>query len=93
MSKKVLIVLFIACYFVCASALGQEQYSLRGFEAPFSVTQYGGFLYLSNAGNNFGLAEEDGDGYISRIRSDGSQQDPTMKFITGLNNPRGVLAI
>jgi len=55
-----------------------------------SVTHFGGFFYLSNAGNNFGLDTADGDGYISRVRSDGSQQEVTMKYITGLNNPRGI---
>ena len=81
----------ITCF--SASIHAQDQYSYRGFDSPVSVTQYGGYYYLSNAGNNFGLATKDGDGYISRVRSDGSQEDPTMKYITGLNNPRGIYAI
>ena len=93
MYKKVLFVLFIVCCLHIASVFGQDQYSLTGFEAPVSVAQYGGFFYLSNAGANFGSAVEDGDGFISRVRSDGSQQEPTMKYITGLNNPRGIHAI
>ena len=71
----------------------QDQYSYTGFDSPVSVTQYGGFYYLSNSGKNFGSASKDGDGYISRIRSDGSQEEVTLKYITGLNNPRGIYAI
>jgi len=93
MSKKVLFTWFIVYCMFSAPVFGQDQYSLGGFDSPVCVTQYGGFLYLSNSGNHFGLSVEDGDGYISRVRSDGSQQDPTMKFITGLNNPRGIYVI
>ena len=93
MSKRLLFVLFIVSCSFSTVVYGQDQYSLGGFNSPASVTQYGGFFYLSNSGNNFGTAIADGDGYISRVRSDGSQQEPTMSFITGLNNPRGVLAI
>jgi len=76
-----------------AFLFGQDQYHIGGFESPVSITQYGGFFYLSNAGKNFGTDVKDGDGYISRVRSDGSQEDPTMRYITGLNNPRGIYAI
>ena len=93
MSKKILIVLFIASYCFESSVIGQDQYSYSGFDSPVSVTQYGGFYYLSNSGENFGMSVKDGDGYISRIRSDGSQEDVTLKYITGLNNPRGIYAI
>jgi hypothetical protein len=75
------------------SVRGQDQYSYRGFDSPVSVTQYGGYYYLSNSGKNFGTAIKDGDGYISRIKSDGSQEEVTLKYITGLNNPRGIYAI
>jgi len=93
MSKKILIVLFIVSYCFESSVIGQDQYSYSGFDSPVSVTQYGGFYYLSNSGENFGMSVKDGDGYISRIRSDGSQEDVTLKYITGLNNPRGIYAI
>jgi DNA-binding beta-propeller fold protein YncE len=89
--KNILLILFIASY--CCNVLGQDQYSHTGFDAPVSITQYGGFYYLSNSGMNFGLPVEDGDGYISRIKSDGSQDEPTQRYITGLNNPRGIYAI
>ena len=75
------------------SVYGQDQYSYRGFESPVSVAQYGGYYYLSNSGKNFGSAIKDGDGYISRIKSDGSQEEVTMKYITGLNNPRGICTV
>ena len=78
-------------YFISLPA--QDQYGYTGFDSPVSVTQYGGHYYLSNSGQNFGLATKDGDGYISRIRSDGSQEDVTYKYITGLNNPRGIYAV
>ncbi len=88
---KILFTLFFAC-FCFMSVCGQDQYSYSGFDSPVSVTQYGGYYYLSNSGKNFGLATKDGDGYISRIKSDGSQEE-ALKYITGLNNPRGIIAI
>ena len=92
MNKLKLIIWINFCLSTIA-IYGQDQYSYSGFEAPVSVTQYGGYYYLSNAGNNFGKSIKDGDGYISRVKSDGSQEDVTMKYITGLDNPRGILAI
>ena len=90
---RILFILLVTniCFFVSVHA--QDQYSYMGFDSPVSVTLFGGYYYLSNSGKNFGLATEDGDGYISRIRSDGSQEEVTMKYITGLNNPRGIYAI
>jgi len=94
MSKfKFFPIFLMACICFSVSIHAQDQYSYSGFDSPVSVVQYGGYVYLSNSGKNFGLATKDGDGYISRIRSDGSQQEPTMKYITGLNNPRGIYAI
>ena len=90
---KFLTILLIANFSFFVSVNGQDQYSYTGFDSPVSVTQYGGFYYLSNSGKNFGLDVKDGDGYISRIRSDGSQEEVTLKYITGLNNPRGIYAI
>jgi hypothetical protein len=92
-SKKFLFSSFITILFFSLSIYGQDQYSYSGFDSPVSVTQYGGYFYLSNSGKNFGSATKDGDGYISRIRSDGSQEEVTLKYITGLNNPRGIYAI
>jgi len=88
--------LFISCFalfFRLITVFAQDQYSYSGFDSPVSATQYGGYYYLSNSGKNFGLATKDGDGYISRIKSDGSQQEVTLKYITGLNNPRGIYVI
>ena len=90
---KFLFSLFPVSIFCFISVFAQDQYSYSGFDSPVSVTQYGGYYYLSNSGQNFGLTIRDGDGYISRIRSDGSQEDVTSKYITGLNNPRGIYAI
>ena len=90
---KFLTILLIANFSFFVSVNGQDQYSYTGFDSPVSVTQYGGFYYLSNSGKNFGLDVKDGDGYISRIRSDGSQEEVTLKYIAGLNNPRGIYAI
>ena len=89
--KNFLFSIIASC--IITSVYGQDQYSYRGFESPVSVAQYGGYYYLSNSGKNFGLATKDGDGYISRIKSDGSQEEVTMKYITGLNNPRGICAV
>jgi hypothetical protein len=90
MSKILFTVLSAFCL---VSVHGQDQYSYKGFDSPVSVTQYGGYYYLSSSGKNFGTAVKDGDGYISRIKSDGSQEEVTLKYITGLNNPRGIYAI
>jgi len=92
-NSKFLFIFLIANICSIASIHAQDQYSYSGFDSPVSVTQYGGYYYLSNSGKNFGLATKDGDGYISRIRSDGSQEEVTLKYITGLNNPRGIYAI
>ena len=92
-NMKWFFLLFCVPFCCLVSVPAQDQYSYSGFDSPVSVTQYGGYYYLSNSGKNFGLATKDGDGYISRIRSDGSQEDVTYKYITGLNNPRGIYAI
>ena len=91
--NKFLFFLLLSNFGFWYSASSQDQYSYKGFDSPVSVTQYGGYYYLSNSGKNFGLAAKDGDGYISRIRSDGTQEEVTLKYITGLNNPRGIYAI
>jgi len=90
---KVIFALLIGGFCFTASVLAQDQYSYRGFDAPVCVTHYGGFFYLSNSGKNFGTDVKDGDGYISRVRSDLTQEEVTMKYITGLNNPRGIYVI
>ena len=92
MNTKIFKPVFVGIFLFSAACFGQDQYSYRGFDSPVSVTQYGGYYYLSNSGKNFGSAVKDGDGYISRIRSDGSQED-AQKYITGLNNPRGIFVI
>ncbi|MDR0713834.1 MAG: hypothetical protein LBF89_06210 [Bacteroidales bacterium] len=73
-------------------AFSQDQYSYRGFDAPVCVIQYGGYLYLSNAGKNPDMTAKDGDGYIARIKSDGSQEEATMKYLAGLDSPHGIAA-
>jgi len=92
-SIRILFIFLIASICIPTLIHAQDQYSYSGFDSPVSVTQYGGYYYLSNSGKNFGSATKDGDGYISRIRSDGSQEEVTLKYITGLNNPRGIYAI
>ena len=92
-SIRILFILLITSICIPTLIHAQDQYSYSGFDSPVSVTQYGGYYYLSNSGKNFGSATKDGDGYISRIRSDGSQEEVTLKYITGLNNPRGIYAI
>ncbi|MDR3094935.1 MAG: hypothetical protein LBU62_09905 [Bacteroidales bacterium] len=79
------------CLFAPAfNIFAQDLYSFRGFESPVCVVQYGGYYYLSNAGA--GLTGKDGDGYISRVKSDGSQEEVTMKYIAGLDSPHGIAA-
>ena len=92
-NTKILFTLLFVSFCISTSVLGQDQYSIRGFDSPVGVTHYGGFYYLSNAGENFGLDVKDDDGYISRIKSDGSQEEVTLKYIIGLDNPRGITSI
>jgi hypothetical protein len=82
----------IGLFLPLACAFSQDQYSYRGFDAPVCVIRYGGYLYLSNAGKNPDRTVKDGDGYISRIKDDGSQDEVTMKYITGLDSPYGIAA-
>jgi hypothetical protein len=76
-----------------AALYGQDQYSYGGFDAPASVIQYGGYFYLSSTGKGADMSARDGDGYISRMKSDGSEENVTLKHIAGLDNPRGILAL
>lgn len=87
-----LFIIVISLFAPLLSAFSQDQYSFRGFETPVSVVQYGGYYYLSNAGGNTDRTAKDGDGYISRTKSDGSQEEVTMKYITGLDSPHGIAA-
>jgi hypothetical protein len=84
---------FIAGFCFLASVRAQDQYSYSGFDSPVSVTLYGGYYYLSCSGKNFGLNVKDGDGYISRVKSDGSQEEVAKFITTGLNNPRGIYVV
>ena len=92
-NARFFLVSFTLSFCISLFISGQDQYSYRGFDSPVSATQYGGYYYLSNSGKNFGLNTKDGDGYISRIKNDGSQEEVTLKYISGLNNPRGIIAI
>ncbi|MDR2038524.1 MAG: hypothetical protein LBQ60_11435 [Bacteroidales bacterium] len=92
MSKINFLAIFISV-FTSSAIFAQDQYSYRGFDAPVSVTQYGGYFYLSNAGERDNRYVKNGNGYISRVKSDGSQENVTMKYITGLNSPHGICAL
>lgn len=85
-----LFIIAVCLFAPLLSAVSQDLYSFRGFESPVSVVQYGGYYYLSNAG--VGWTGKDGDGYISRVKSDGSQEEVTMKYIAGLDSPHGIAA-
>jgi hypothetical protein len=92
MFKFRLVIVVLGLCFPVFCVFSQDQYNFRGFEAPMSVVQYGGYFYLSNAGSNPDMTAKDGDGYISRIKSDGSQEEVTKKYITGLDSPHGIAA-
>lgn len=53
---------------------------------PESVLPHGGLLYVSNIGGR--ASNTDGDGFIARLRPDGSTE--TMRWATGLNAPKGM---
>ncbi|MDR0815520.1 MAG: hypothetical protein LBN37_07205 [Bacteroidales bacterium] len=85
-----LFIIAICLFAPLFSVFSQDLYSFRGFDSPVSIVQYGGYYYLSNAGAGF--TGKDGDGYISRTKSDGSQEEVTMKYIAGLDSPHGIAA-
>ena len=63
-------------------------WTLKGFARPKAAlyAEAEKTVFVSNMGESRGLA--DGDGYISRVSADGKLQ--TLKWVTGLNEPRGL---
>lgn len=82
-----------AAVFISSACFAQETSAVlikqtEGFSHPESVVldRANDFLYVSN------MAErEPGDGFISRLNSDGSIE--TLNWITGLQDPKGLLVV
>jgi hypothetical protein len=84
--KTRLLILLLLSSFTFAQAQ-KKLAEIDGFSSPESVISDGQFLYVSNVGTELKPLEKDGDGYISRLTADGKVLN--MKFITGLNAPKG----
>ena len=92
MLKYGLIILISALYI---SGLNAQSFTLvkevSGFENPESAVSDGTDIYVSNLGKDLKPSQRDGDGYISRLKKDGTVLE--MKYITGLNAPKGMVFI
>lgn len=62
---------------------------VKGFSSPESVASDGSHCYVSNVGKELKPTEKDGDGFISRMDPDGRNLE--LRFIDGLNAPKGLL--
>jgi hypothetical protein len=67
--------------------------TIPGFQSPESVAEEKGgrYLYVSNVGPKLEPTTEDGDGFISRLTRTGEVDK--LKFITGLNAPKGMAIV
>jgi len=67
--------------------------TVPGFQSPESVAEEPGgrYLYVSNVGAKLEPTTEDGDGFISRLTRTGEVDK--LKFITGLNAPKGMAIV
>lgn len=82
-----------------ALCLGQAAFAqtltktIPGFQSPESVAEEPGgrYLYVSNVGPKLEPSTEDGDGFISRLTRTGEVDK--LKFITGLNAPKGMAVV
>ncbi len=81
---------FLVSFFLITIVFGQSQSpqllkKLEGFSHPESVVKGADtILYVSNIGN-----KEPGDGFISKVSENG--EIIKLKWITGLNDPKGLL--
>jgi hypothetical protein len=64
---------------------------VKGFASPESVASDGSHYLVSNVGKELKPTEKDGDGFISRMDLKG--QNLELRFIEGLNAPKGLLAL
>lgn len=72
-------------------ACQEKTTKVEGFAAPESVTSDGEFFYVSNVGAELKPTVKDGDGFISKLSADGKILD--LKFISGLNAPKGMVVL
>lgn len=84
--KKIVLGLLVALSFALA-----ENKSIEGFSSPESVLIVGEDVYISNVGKELKPSEKDGDGFISKMDKNGNVKE--LKFITGLNAPKGMATI
>ncbi|MCF7674836.1 MAG: hypothetical protein K9N23_11610 [Akkermansiaceae bacterium] len=62
---------------------------VKGFASPESVATDGSHYFVSNVGKELKPTDKDGDGFISRMGPKGENLE--LRFIDGLNAPKGLL--
>ena len=62
---------------------------VKGCASPESVATDGSHYYVSNVGKELKPTDKDGDGFISRMDLKGENLE--LRFIDGLNAPKGLL--
>lgn len=65
--------------------------TIDGFSSPESVIKFKNTLFVSNVGKELKPSDRDGDGFISKLDSDGKLKE--LQFITGLNAPKGMAIV
>lgn len=85
---SILVVFFISIQLAACNA---ETVKVEGFSAPESVTSDGTFFYVSNVGEKLKPMDRDGDGYISKLTSEGGIIE--RRFISGLDAPKGMVVL
>lgn len=72
------------------AATATVEKTIPGFASPESVVVAGDAVYVSNVGEKLEPFAKDGDGFISRLDRQGNVK--TLKWQTGLNAPKGMIA-
>ncbi|MFN0202655.1 MAG: hypothetical protein ACKVTZ_14115 [Bacteroidia bacterium] len=65
--------------------------TLEGLQHPESALAEGGFIYVSNVGNELKPEAKDNDGYISKYTRTGQLVE--QRFIRNLNAPKGMVIV
>lgn len=81
--KKIAFILFISMIFCLGNII-----TIDGFSSPESVIVKDNNVYVSNVGKELRPSLKDGDGFISKLDKNGKVKE--LKFISGLNAPKGM---
>ncbi|POY35402.1 hypothetical protein C3K47_15175 [Solitalea longa] len=88
MQKKSLLIAAFVLTMLKVKAQSTSIQEIKGFNHPESVVQHGNFLYVSDIGEKMEPSQIDGDGFISKVNFKKGKVEE-LKFITGLNAPKG----